>query len=69
MAKTTKTVEQSFEELDQIIAQMEDQTLPLETSFALYERGVKLLKSCQASIDKIEKKVLILQENGEFDEF
>ena len=41
----------------------------LEESFRLYQSGMEMLKRCSDKIDKIEKQVLILEENGETHEF
>ncbi len=49
--------------------QMEAEDISLEESFALYHKGMDLLKSCNDKIDKIEKKMLILDEEGETHEF
>lgn len=68
MAKATKTLEASFEELEQIIGQLENPEVSLDDSFKLYNTGMKLLKSCNDSIDKVEKKILVLSEEGEPDE-
>lgn len=68
MAKAAKTLEATFEELDQIIAQLESSDVGLDDSFKLYQAGMKLLKNCNDSIDKVEKKILILNEKGEEDE-
>lgn len=65
MAKTTKTLEASFEELEQIIGQLENPEVSLDDSFKLYNAGMKLLKSCNDSIDKVEKKILVLSEEGD----
>lgn len=69
MAKNEKRLEDSFEELDSIINQLEDSDTSLDDSFKLYNQGVQLLKACNESIDKIEKKIILLNENGESDEF
>ncbi|HEX3077532.1 MAG TPA: exodeoxyribonuclease VII small subunit [Lachnospiraceae bacterium] len=68
MAKSNKTLEASLEELDMIIKQLEDSSISLDDSFKLYNEGMKLLKSCNDSIDKVEKKLIVLSENGEEDE-
>lgn len=68
MAKQVKTLEASFEELEEIIKKLEQDEIGLDDSFKLYNDGVKLLKSCNDSIDKVEKKIIILNENGEPDE-
>jgi len=61
-------LEESFERLDQIMKDLEKPDVSLEDSFALYQEGVKLLKQCNDSIDKVEKELIILSENGEQDE-
>lgn len=69
MAKAEKTLESSFEDLDTILSKLEDNTTNLDDSFRLYQQGIKLLKTCNDSIDKIEKKIVILNESGENNEF
>ena len=65
MAKTAKTLEASFEEIEQIIGQLENPEVSLDDSFKLYNAGMKLLKFCNDSIDKVEKKILVLSEEGD----
>lgn len=69
MAKAEKTLESSFEDLETILSKLEDNTTNLDDSFRLYQQGIKLLKTCNDSIDKIEKKIVILNESGENNEF
>lgn len=64
MAKAAKTLEASFEELEEIIEQLENPDVSLDDSFKLYNAGMKLLKSCNDSIDKVEKKILVLSDEG-----
>lgn len=64
MAKQAKTLEQSFELLNQIMEELEKEEVTLEDSFRLYQEGMKLLKECNDSIDKVEKKLMILEEDG-----
>ncbi len=63
------TLEQIFEKLEGTIGKLEQEEIPLEESFKLYKEGMKLVKSCNDRIDKVEKEVLKLNENGELDEF
>ncbi|MCI9385309.1 MAG: exodeoxyribonuclease VII small subunit [Lachnospiraceae bacterium] len=63
------TLEQIFEKLEGTIGKLEQEDIPLEESFKLYKEGMKLVKSCNDRIDKVEKEVLKLNENGELDEF
>lgn len=62
MAAKKLTLEQSFEGLDEIIAQMQSGELTLEESFAKYTEGMKLIKNCNDAIDKVEKKLLVIEE-------
>lgn len=62
-----KSIEQTFGELDQIIAKLEASDTTLEESFACYEAGMKLVKACGDKIDKVEKQMIILQGGAEAD--
>lgn len=57
-----QSIEQMFEELDNIIAKLEASETTLEESFAGYEAGIKLVKACGEKIDKVEKQMIILRE-------
>ena len=57
-------LEESFEQLETIIAELEKGDMTLEDSFKKYEEGMKLIKNCSNSIDRVEKKLIGL-ENGE----
>ena len=58
-----KTLEQSLEELNLIIEQMDSDEISLEEAFKLYNQGMKLCKSCNDNIDKVEKQLEIIGEN------
>lgn len=57
------TLDQVFAELDQILDQMEEEN-SLEETFRMYHRGIDLLKNCSDKIDKIEKQIRVLDEEG-----
>jgi exodeoxyribonuclease VII small subunit len=42
--------------------------VPFERSFELYKEGVKHVKAANAAIEDIEKKLLVLNEDGELEE-
>ncbi|MDD5937011.1 MAG: exodeoxyribonuclease VII small subunit [Clostridiales bacterium] len=65
MAKQAKTLEQTFEQLEAVMEELEKEEISLEDSFRLYQEGMKLLKECNDSIDKVEKKLMILEEGQE----
>lgn len=62
-------LEEAFEKLEETVTALEQEDISLEESFQLYKSGMELLKKCNQSIDMVEKKVLVLNENGETDEF
>lgn len=68
MAEKEMKLEESFEKLNHIVEALEKPDISLEDSFALYQEGMKLLKVCNDSIDKVEKELIILSENGESNE-
>lgn len=67
--KDERTLEEVFSELDRVIKTMEQGDLSLEESFSRYREGMELLKTCNEKIDKVEKKMLILDDKGEEHEF
>ena len=64
-----KTIEESLKELDTIVEKLESREISLEDSFALYQKGMELLRQCGSKIDTVEKKMLKLNEDGELSEF
>ena len=64
MSETDKklSIEESLEQIDEILNRVEAKETGLEESFRLYERGLKLIKDAEAGIDKIEKEIRILNE-------
>lgn len=63
------SIEETLQELENLIEKMEDRSSSLEETFACYERGMKLVKECSGKIDRVEKKLMILTEDGQNDEF
>lgn len=68
MAKA-KTLETAFKELEGTIAALENPDVTLDESLKLYQQGVKLLKYCNDSIDKVEKKIIELKTEDDPNEF
>ena len=60
-----KSLEEVFEHLDEIVVKLEETDVSLENSFQLYHEGMELLKICNDKIDTVEKKMLMLDEDGE----
>ena len=73
MAETEKnmqetTMEDALKEFGRHCRKTEGRDF-LEDSFALYQKGMELLKECGSKIDTVEKKMLKLNEDGELSEF
>lgn len=59
------TLEMMFDRMDGIMEQLDDKTLPLEDAFALYAKGVHLIRMCNEKLDQVEKQMLMIEKNGE----
>jgi exodeoxyribonuclease VII small subunit len=68
MAAKKKTLEESFDALDMILQELQNGDLTLEESFKKYEEGMKLIKTCHESIDKVEKKLIVIDSSKESEE-
>lgn len=62
------TIEENFAKIEETIEKLENGDIFLEDAFAAYSEGMKLLKECNDQIDKVEKKVLKLAEDGSLTE-
>jgi exodeoxyribonuclease VII small subunit len=65
MDTTIKDFEAAIAELETIVKQLEEGDLPLESSLALYERGVHLSRYCHARLEDAERRIEVLNERGE----
>ena len=58
--------EKALDELEALVARIEDGKLPLEESLAAFERGVMLTRTCQVALKEAEQKVeILLKKAGE----
>ena len=64
-----ENLEEMFDRLDQVIGTLEGEDVSLEEAFGLYDQGMKLIRRCNQTINEVEKKILVLDENGEKHEF
>ena len=62
---SVKDFEAALGELEGIVKKLEEGDLTLESSLALYERGVELSRFCHARLSDAEKRIEILHERGE----
>ena len=70
MAENKMTFEAALARLEEIVRAMESGSAALDSSLALFEEGIGLVKLCTKALDTAEQKVKILQkdENGEMTE-
>ncbi len=59
--------EEALSELEEIAERLEGGELGLDDSIIEFERGTKLVKSCQGKLDEAERKIEILQKPDEDD--
>jgi len=62
------TFEKALEELEALVARMEDGKLPLEESLAAYQRGAELIKYCETRLADAQARIAIL-DGGELRDF
>ncbi|MCQ2526592.1 MAG: exodeoxyribonuclease VII small subunit [Lachnospiraceae bacterium] len=62
-------LEARLDKLDELIEELEGDDISLEAAFEKYSEGIKLVKECNESIDRVEKKVRLLMDNGETEDF
>ena len=62
------SLEQILEQLDGTIEKLQSGEVSLEESFELYKKGMDYVKLCSETIEQVEKKVLMLNQEGKLDE-
>lgn len=63
------SLEDAFEKVEATMSELQSDEIPLEESFHLYQEGMMLLKYCSDKIERVEKQVLAMGEEGELHEF
>ena len=64
-----QTLEEIFGEMEGLLEALESREISLEDSFEKYKEGMALLKAAVEKIDTVEKAMLVLNDQGEADEF
>lgn len=59
-----RSLEDNFSVLEELIEQLEAEDISLEEAFTAYSRGMRVLKQCNEQIDRVEKQVMKLNEEG-----
>ena len=64
-----KSFEESMQELEKIVQELENNNLNLDESVKKFEEGMEISKKCNKILEEAEKKITILLENnGEIEE-
>ena len=63
------TIEQKFELLEKLVSKLENEKLSLEESIKVYEEAMKLSKELSLELNEVTKKVMLIQEEGNIEEF
>lgn len=69
MSENKITLEERFSHISDILEKMETKDVSLDESFELYKQGISEIKACNEMIDSVEKAMLVLNQNGELEEF
>lgn len=62
--ETELSLEEIFDQLEEVIGQLMNGDISLEDSFKYYESGMKMVKHCGEKIDKVEKEIIVLNEGN-----
>lgn len=65
MPEQNPSLEELLTDVENIISRLQQKDISLEDSFALYQQGIGKLRLCNEKIDAVEKKLLILDEEGQ----
>ncbi|MBP3337817.1 MAG: exodeoxyribonuclease VII small subunit [Lachnospiraceae bacterium] len=60
--KENKSIEEKFNELEEVLKAMDSQDVGLMESFELYNKGLLMVKDLNEQLDEIEQKIEIVNE-------
>lgn len=55
--KKAMTIEEGLKKLDEIVTNVENETLPLEKSLKLFEEGMEIIKDLEKRLNEAESKL------------
>lgn len=56
-SKNDLNLEEALDDLEQVVADLEDGKLSLEGSLELYEKGVRLVRLCSLKLDAAQQRI------------
>ncbi len=63
------TLEDCFNELDEILTEMDNDSVAIEDAFGLYEKGMKLVKDVHTRLTGLSARIDKISEDGQIEEF
>lgn len=57
MSEREVGLEEALDDLERIVAKLEEGKLSLEESLVLFEKGTMLVRLCQGKLEKAEKRI------------
>ena len=67
--KKNTSLEEHFASIEEIIGTMEAGEATLDETFDLYKKGLEQIKAANSLLDDMEKAMLMMNEEGELEEF
>ena len=68
MSKDQQSFEEMMQELENIVQKLDNETVSLEESLELYQRGMKLSATCDATLKDAEKVNQLIKDEAEDEE-
>lgn len=59
------TIEEQLLKIQEIAAELENGSLGLEEALAKYEEGVRLVRGCAGQIDRVQKRITVIETETE----
>ena len=59
------TIEEQLLKIQEIAAELENGSIGLEEALAKYEEGVRLVRGCAGQIDRVQKRITVIETETE----
>ena len=56
-----KSYEKMIEDIENVLEDLDNKDLPLESAVAKYKDGMKLIDSCSKTLEKVEKELRVIE--------
>lgn len=62
---TKLTIEEQLQQIEQIASELENGSIGLEEALEKYEEGVRLVRGCASQIDRVQKRIKVIETETE----